>query len=81
MPLAPDEKIDWFRIITELRNECGQSNRSIGIAIGIPSRSLLQRWMDGSSPRTEVGIRLIEFYKATSGKDKIPVIRRYDFRA
>lgn len=78
---APDEKIDWFRVIVDLERS-GYSFSSIGAAIGSP-RSTIIGWKQGSSPAFEAGDLLIGLWESVlcKSRDSVHTVKRNSFLA
>lgn len=74
-------KVDWFRIINDL-NRGGYTTIAIAQAVGT-AKSTVLGWKQGSTPRWEDGECLLGLWMTVtkSGRDGVPVISRYDFRA
>lgn len=79
--VAPDEKIDWFRVIVDLERS-GYSYASIGAAIGA-ARSTVIGWKQGSSPTFESGDLLIELWMSVlrKSRDSVHTVKRNSFLA
>lgn len=77
-----DEKIDWFRVIVELCYSHGYTHETIAAAVGL-SKSSVQNWKNGASPKFEEGNRLIELWARVTGKGQETVhrVNRYSYRA
>lgn len=81
MALAPDEKIDWFRLIVELER-VGYSHLSIAAAVGVAKRTV-GGWKQGSSPRFEEGERLIDLWcqVTANGRETAHRVKRHSHLA
>lgn len=81
MQLERDEKIDWFRIVVDLERK-GYSHIAIAAAIDV-SKSTMQGWKQGATPRWEEGERLIELWVAvtTNGRETVHRVKRYSHLA
>lgn len=60
MAIAPDEKIDWFRIVIDLERS-GYSHSSVASWVGVTKRAV-GGWKQGATPRYEDGERLIALW-------------------
>jgi transcriptional regulator with XRE-family HTH domain len=82
MAIGPDEKVDWFRVIVELCNAHGYTHSTIATAVGL-SKSSVQNWKHGATPKYEEGDRLIELWARVTGKSQETVhrVKRYSYRA
>ena len=74
-------KIDWFRVIVDLERS-GYSFTSIATVIDV-ARSTIIGWKQGAAPRWEDGECLLDLWMTVTknGRDGLPVISRYDYRA
>ncbi len=66
MLISQDERIDWFRIIIDLERS-SYPHASIAAAVGVSKRTV-GGWKDGSTPRFEDGVRLIDLWSNVTGK-------------
>lgn len=80
MTIAEDEKIDWFTIITELRNSHGYSNRYIAVEVCV-SVSTVQAWLMGHRPRFEEGARLLALWGTFNEGADPPTVKTHSHRA
>jgi hypothetical protein len=76
-----DTRIDWFRLIVELKNE-GYSLSSVSHFTEI-SKSSLVGFKQGSQPKYHDGVRLLKFWaQATcSSQADAPTINPFSFMA
>lgn len=58
--LAPNERIDWFRVLTDLKYE-GYSCSALSRELDIP-RSSLKDWRYGVSPKFEQAVRVLAYW-------------------
>lgn len=81
MLLDRDEKIDWFRVIIDLERS-GYSFTSIATVTGA-ARSTIIGWKQGSTPRFEDGLRLIDLWEAVTKKSRetVHTVKRYSHLA
>ena len=79
--VAPDEKIDWFRIIIDLERS-GYSLRAVSAAIDTPHSTILG-WKQGSAPAFEAGDRLIDLWETVlrKSRDSVHKVNRYSHLA
>lgn len=68
MSMREGERVDWFRVLTELKRH-GIAHSGIRGAIGIPE-STLQGYKTGSEPKHVDGERLIEFWCQVTGRTR-----------
>lgn len=81
MILERNERVDWFRLTTDLIYE---GHTVVSIAAAIDARkSTVRAWRMGCSPRFEDGARLIAFWCKVTGKgqDFVPKVNRYSYSA
>jgi len=83
MSIPSDEKINWFRIITDLCSSHGYTHQDIATVIRGVSRSTVQGWKQGATPRYEEGQRLIDLWIQVTGKSQETVhkVKRYSHLA
>jgi hypothetical protein len=79
--LAPDEKVDWFRVIVEVCRY-SHTHSTIAMACGT-AKSTVQGWKQGATPRWDEGEKLIELWCQVTGNGRETVHRvgRYSYRA
>lgn len=79
--LAKDERIDWFRVITDLER-AGYPHNAIAVYVGVGKRTV-GGWKQGASPKTEDGLRLIGLWSLVTknGRESAPRVKRHSFRA
>ncbi len=82
MALAPDEKIDWFRLIVELCGSHGYTHSTIAAAVGAP-KSTVQGWKQGATPKYEDGERLIDLWcqVTANGRETVHRVKRHSHLA
>lgn len=82
MALAPDEKIDWFRIIVELCGKHGYTHSTIAAAVAAP-KSTVQGWKQGATPKFEDGERLIDLWAQVTrnGRETVHRVKRHSHLA
>ena len=80
MTLNGDERVDWFRVITELQG-AGHSYRAIGTRLGVSDVAVLG-WRTGSQPRHDHGERLLDMWSAALNRERVdaPIIQIYAAR-
>lgn len=79
LDLELNERIDWFRIVADLR-KVGVSRSVVCKELDIP-RSTLQGWCDQiGNPRLEPGMRLINYWCKKCGRkvEETPVHNPYN---
>lgn len=81
MHLNPDEKIDWFRIITDLERS-GYSHFSISVVVNVGKRTV-GGWKNGATPRWEEGEQLLSLWETVTkkGRETAHKVNRYSYRA
>lgn len=81
MMLALDERIDWFRVITELQAS-GFGYRDIARRIGV-DHVTVAGWKAGAEPRHSDGERLLALWCEVGDhpREQAPRISVHDFRA
>lgn len=74
-------RVDWFRILDDLKRQ-GFSLYALDGLLMIP-RSTLIRYKQGSEPNHMTGEKLIDFWCQAMGnpRELVPMISRYDWRA
>ena len=82
MPIAPDEKIDWFRIIIDIERS-GYSHRDIAAAIGAASKSSIPYYKAGGTPLYDAGDRLVALWCEVKGigQENVPRVKRNSYLA
>ncbi|MAR93329.1 MAG: hypothetical protein CML06_21005 [Pseudomonadales bacterium] len=76
--LKENERIDWFRIVADLRG-AGVTVKDMSQTLDIP-RSTIHGWCNEiSNPRVETGLRVIQFWADTCERpvDEVPRYDRY----
>jgi hypothetical protein len=76
-----DERIDWFRIIVDIRRN-GHTYLTIAATIGTV-KSNVRNIANGTAPRYEFGERLIAMWAELTGKspENAPRVSRYSYRS
>lgn len=79
--LAPDEKVDWFRVIIDVCR-CGYTHSNIAMACGT-AKSTVQGWKQGATPRWDEGEKLIALWcrVTDNGRETVHTVSRYSYRA
>lgn len=74
-------RVDWFRVLADLRRLGWNSARVAG-EIDMP-RTTVDGWKAGSVPRYDPGERLVALWVKATGKsrDDVPRISPFDWRA
>lgn len=74
--LGPDERIDWFRVITDLAR-CGKTSIKLGHDLGIPSSTIRGWSLQVARPKAEDGIRVLAYwaYEMNTTVDMVPRIK------
>ena len=79
--VAPDEKIDWFRVIVDLERS-GYCHASIAMVIGRSKGSI--DWLKkGGTPAYERGAQLLELWQDVTGngQETVPKVKRNSYLA
>ena len=81
MALGLDEKIDWFRLITDVCRQ-GYTHSTLAAGIGAP-KSTIQGWKQGATPKWEDGERLIDLWVQVTGngRETVHVVKRHSHLA
>jgi hypothetical protein len=76
-----DSRVNWFQVIVELCRR-GYTHGSIAAAVDTP-KSTVQGWKQGAEPKHCDGERMIALWCQVTGmgRDLLPRISRYDWRA
>lgn len=81
MNRVDDQRVNWFLLIVELCRR-GYTHSTIAAAVGSP-KSTVQGWKQGAEPKHSNGERMIGLWVRVTGmgRDTLPKISRYDWRA
>lgn len=81
MSTATATRVDWFRVLDDLKRE-GYGLREISHFTVIP-RSTLFQYRAGMEPGYSTGERLVKFWMEATGRDRqaLPHIDPYSYRA
>lgn len=76
-----DIRVNWFLVIIELARR-GYTASAIGTAVDHPKSTVLG-WKQGAEPKHCDGEKIIDLWCSVTGlgRDQLPVISRYDYRA
>lgn len=74
-------RVDWFRVLADLRR-LGWSSARVASQIDMP-RSTIDGWKAGAVPRYSPGERLVALWVEVTGnaRDDVPRVSPYDWRA
>lgn len=74
--LSPDQRIDWFRVLEEIRRE-NYSLSEIAYFTSIPKSTLLGYRNLGAEPRHAAGVVLIRFWSQVTlqDQDRAPTVK------
>lgn len=80
-PAVPVQRIDWFRVITDLAG-FGYTAQALATHVGV-AKSTLLGWKQGAEPRYSEGECLVAFWCAAkaSTRDQVPMVTPGDWRA
>lgn len=75
------ERVDWFRIVVDLERS-GYRHSDMAAAVGV-AKSTLVGWKAGSRPAYDEGDRLVMLWCSVTrnGRDSVPKVDRYSYRA
>ncbi|MDO8346378.1 MAG: hypothetical protein Q7S85_00610 [Rugosibacter sp.] len=81
MNRADDLRVDWFRILDDLKRQ-GFSLYALEAQVAIPKSTLIG-YKQGAEPNHMTGERLIAFWRQAMGRPRelVPMISRHDWRA
>lgn len=73
--------VDWFKLITQLCTQHDYTHVLIAMAVGV-SKSTVQGWKQGATPRWEDGNRLVCLWCRVTGngRDELPRVSDFDWR-
>lgn len=78
--MANGLRVDWFRVLAELRR-LGWTSARVASHIDMP-RTTVDGWKAGSAPRYDPGERLVTLWVEVTGKARcnVPRISPFDWR-